>query len=290
MIDVTFVIVNYNKPQLVARCVESIDRYLNAVSREVVIVDNNSHEECLDELERQNLFVRIIRMPANVGFGQANNIGAKNARSDLLLFLNSDTELLDYNINDAIKRFRKERKKELWGFHHVWPDGRFQNSFSREISYIVFLLSYQGVLALIPFWKGIGDNHRYNNAAFDSKHEVSVIYGTSILVWKSDFMALGGFSKKYFMYFEDIDFCDRFRMNYGKVCFYPDARIMHHVMGSRQKRFSSTVLFKKSLYKYGFHKFGTAKMLFFVFFDVSATMVYYCYRRLTALIFNKLGR
>ena len=104
-IKLSIIIVNYNAPHLLSQCLISINRYINALPKEVIIVDNNSEIAPLKELEAQFDYVRVIKLDKNLGFGRANNIGVKNAKGDLILLLNSDTEFYDNSINKTINQF-----------------------------------------------------------------------------------------------------------------------------------------------------------------------------------------
>jgi GT2 family glycosyltransferase len=95
--ELSIIIVNYNAPAAIAKCLQSIDAHL-ALEKEVIVVDNNSTEEHLDDLARQYAFVKVLRLPTNTGFGYANNVGVRNARGEKILLLNSDTELIDASL------------------------------------------------------------------------------------------------------------------------------------------------------------------------------------------------
>jgi GT2 family glycosyltransferase len=281
-IQVSIIIVNYNSPELLTRCVNSIDKFVNVVSKEVIVVDNNSKDEQLDYLENKFSYVRSIRLTENLGFGQANNIGVKNAKSEVVLLLNSDTEFIDASINDTIKKFYENTSSEMWGLKLLWSDGRFQNSFSRKISFFDFLISYSHFSYFfnnISFIKNNKKYHKYDFKSFDEKTSVDIIYGTAMLISKKDFSALNGFSKNFFMYFEDIDLCERFLYNGGKIFIYPYTQIIHHVAGSKKNKFIIKKIYETSLYLYGIKKFGFLRMLFFCFIDVICFPFVYLFRK-----------
>jgi GT2 family glycosyltransferase len=73
---------------------------------------------------------------------------------------------------------------------------------------------------------------------------------------------MNGFSDKYFMYFEDIDFCDRFRSQLlGKILFYPGCTLIHRVKGSSAPKLSVNWGYLKSKYVYAAYRFGFFKTL-----------------------------
>lgn len=263
-LECSIIIVNYNSPELIAKCLETIDQYLKGLKKEIIIVDNNSHDQSLVSLQNKYNFVKVIYLHENMGFGYANNVGSRNASSDTLLLLNSDTELIDSTLESTIKSFRDLKEKIMWGVILKWPSGKFQNSYCNKITFLNFLTNYTPIYFFSRFFKVI-KAHKYFDEEFDTLQEVDVIYGTMMLVRKNDFEALGGFAKKYFMYFEDIDFCDRFKNELmGKIFINPASAIIHNVKGSAGKKIAFNKMYMKSKITYGVSRFGFLKMFFFI--------------------------
>lgn len=235
MLALSIIIVNYNAPEMLEKCLKSIALFLKSLNFEVIIVDNNSKYQFLDTLELQYSFLQIIKLQENIGFGRANNLGVSYAKSDTILLLNSDVELIDSSIINALNRFQKLSKPQLWGFGLIFPDGRFQNSFSRSPEFLDMICIYSSSFAarIIPFASQRNAYHRYNMVQYNQPTLVGVVYATAIMLSKSVFNELGGFSENYFMYFEDIDFCNRYRISFGDSIWYqPEVQLIHHVMGS----------------------------------------------------------
>lgn len=281
--DLSIIIVNYNTPALIARCLASIDAFLGDIAKEMIVVDNNSSEESLDELQQRYTSLRVIRLVENAGFGQANNIGVRQATSDCVLLLNSDTEFIDSSFKDALKQFRQGPTKTLWGLKLLWPDRRFQNSFSRKIHFLDFACTYTPLARFSRFSRRLRA-HKYDDRPIESLQEVDIVYGTAMLLFRNDFLALNGFSSRYFMYFEDIDFCDRFRETLGgHIYYYPFSALVHHVQGSaRTRKGAINRMFLRSKYAYGMGKFGVFGMLFILLLDLPLLTAQYLYYRLLA--------
>ena len=96
--DVSVIIVNYNTFRMTADCIESVRQKTSGISYEIILVDNGSTDGSKDFFE-QFEGIKYIYSDENLGFGRANNLGAKQASGDYLFLLNSDTLL----INNAIK-------------------------------------------------------------------------------------------------------------------------------------------------------------------------------------------
>lgn len=99
-IDVSVIIVNYNKWQMTQECIDSVFDKTQGISFEVILIDNASTDGSREHFGHESR-IRYIYNEENVGFGRANNIGMKVAKGDYFFLLNNDTLLL----NNAIKQF-----------------------------------------------------------------------------------------------------------------------------------------------------------------------------------------
>lgn len=282
----SIVIVNFNNPELIDSCLKSIVKYLRMIKKEIIVVDNNSSQQHLSLHQENYPELRIIYLPKNMGFGYANNVGVKNATGDVVLLLNSDAEFIDDSFEGMLSQFRLTGLSDIWGPRLIWPDGRFQNSYSKEIGFFDFFASYS-LLACLFKKSRITYRHKYENKEFSEPTGVEVIYATAILVSRANFNKINGFSNKYFMYFEDVDFCDRFRSQLlGKIIFYPTCTLMHRVKGSSNPRLSVNWSYLKSKYVYATDKFGFFKVFFLKVIDYLLSFIKLTIYRVKIGIFN----
>ena len=94
----SIIIVAWNVKDLLAKCLESIDRFKGDLDVEVIVVDNNSSDgsqALLEDLSLKFNVLRVIKNEENLGFAQGNNLGLKEAIGEYILFLNPDTQILD---------------------------------------------------------------------------------------------------------------------------------------------------------------------------------------------------
>ncbi len=78
-LDVSIIIVNYKTPYLVKDCIQSIYDNTMEVSFEIIVVDNDSNDDCKIILERAFPLVKFIEAESNLGFGKANNLGVTHS-------------------------------------------------------------------------------------------------------------------------------------------------------------------------------------------------------------------
>ena len=89
--DISVIIVNYNVKDYLLQCLRSLAASVGGVQTEIIVVDNNSHDGSVAELEPLFPSVRWIALDENIGFGRANNVGLEHATGRYILYLNPDT-------------------------------------------------------------------------------------------------------------------------------------------------------------------------------------------------------
>ena len=89
-VAVSIIIVNYNTKELTLNCIGSIIEFTINLRYEIIVVDNSSCDGSCEAI--------IVESNTNLGFGKANNLGAKYANGEFLFFLNSDCLLIENTI------------------------------------------------------------------------------------------------------------------------------------------------------------------------------------------------
>lgn len=95
---VSIIVLNYNGLDFLKECLSAVKAQTYA-GIETIVVDNNSSDASCEYLRRLD-WVKLVANKDNFGFSKANNIGAKEAKGEFLLFLNNDTELFP----DAVEK------------------------------------------------------------------------------------------------------------------------------------------------------------------------------------------
>jgi GT2 family glycosyltransferase len=214
--DVTVVMVTHNRWDLARRAL-SLLAELTEPRYEVVIVDNASTDGTLAGLDRM-AGATILRNPANLGFGPANNQGAAMARGRYLLLLNSDawvragwlaplTEVAD--ADDGVAAVAPKL---------LYPDGRLQEAGS--------------ILWRDARVRNYGDGDAPGRPEYLFRRTVDYASAACLLVRRSAFIAVGGFDPRFApMYYEDVDLCLALAAGHGRVVYQPRS-VVEHVRGA----------------------------------------------------------
>ena len=89
------IIVNYNLKYLPRLCIEAISRSVCDFPFEIIVVDNDSHDESVDYLEQMHKKgeITLVHSGSNLGYGRGNNLGVKYAKGKYILILNPDVSV-----------------------------------------------------------------------------------------------------------------------------------------------------------------------------------------------------
>lgn len=202
--DVSIIIVNYNTLELTLQCIESVFKQTKDVDFEVILIDNASSDGSSDAIKRLSPQTIVIECNENLGFSRANNLGAEKAQGKYLLFLNSDTILLNNSIHVLFLFNEINSTKFKIGISGgiLIDENRLETgSFGPLPSKILVLKS---ILGLLPrFTKMSPKETMYFHT--NGHLEVGYVTGADMFISKSIFKDIGGFDANIFMYYEETD-------------------------------------------------------------------------------------
>lgn len=221
MIDI--ITVNWNAGPQLRACIDSIARHGGGLVRHTVVVDNGSvdgSETSITGLPN----VTLIRTGANLGFGKACNMGAQNADSQYLLFLNPDAALYADTLPKALAYLEDpaNAKVGICGVQLLDEAGHISRSCTRFPSAPGFVSHAVGLDRIFP---RLG--HFMAEWDHAQTREVDHVIGAFFLVRRTLFEALGGFDERFFVYLEDLDFSCRARQAEWRSVYLADARAFH---------------------------------------------------------------
>jgi GT2 family glycosyltransferase len=245
MADLSVIIVTRNTCALTRAAVRSVLESQDALSKEIIVVDNGSSDETAAMLSREFPAVKCLRLENNLGFARANNFGAGAAKGEFLLLLNSDARLQPDTIAPVVDWMRRHPGCGVAGVQLLNPDGSRQNSISNFPSLATELLNKSLLRRLFPN-RFPGKEH-----SFTEPLEVESVVGACMFIRSEAWKALGGFDDRYFFFFEETDFCLQARCRGWKVFHLPQARVWHEQGTSvRQLSAAARIEYWRSRYAY----------------------------------------
>ena len=222
MTDLSIIIVNYNTKDLTKACIESVMNEGSKLDFEVIVVDNNSKDGSVTELKKlwkkyKNL--KLIENKENSGFSKANNQGAREASGEYILLLNSDTVVKRYSFKKLIAFAEKKEDAGVVGARLLNPDGNLQAS----CFYFPTIKN-----AIREYWLGQKGLFEKYAPKGNRPVEVEALVGAAFLITPKALQEVGLLDERYFMYFEDVDYCRRVWEKGLKVYYLPEVRVLHY--------------------------------------------------------------
>lgn len=233
------VIVSFNTRDLLARCLESLRRELEAtgITAETHVVDNASADCSAAMVAERFPWVRLTALAENRGFTAGNNVvlapWARDAAQapTWALLLNPDTEVRPGALRALLAAATADPRIAVAGPALVYPDGRFQHAA------FAFPGIAQAALDLFPPRGRLGQrllesrvNGRYPRRRYRAGQPFSVdfVLGACMWVRVAALRQAGPLDEGYFMYAEEVDWCRRFTRAGWRVVCAPAAVVMHH--------------------------------------------------------------
>jgi len=233
-IDLSIIIVNYNTKDYIKECLYSIFSNTDDARIEVIVVDNNSHDNSVEMIKKEFSQVKLIANSDNVGFGQANNQGVRTSEGRYLLLLNPDTKILPKSLNILYQFMETHPKVGIAAPMLLNDDLSLQRScrafpglwreFSKALGFFTYMPSH-------PLF-GSSTASRWDH---DKIQAVDQPQGACLMIRRDVLEDKDIFDRRFYMYYEEVDLCYRIKKKNWQIYFVPDAKIIHYAGKSFSK-------------------------------------------------------
>jgi len=266
-VDLAIIIVSWNCRKYLKSCLKSIFQSKKDSSVEIFVVDNNSSDGTVEMVKKEFPKVQLIANNFNAGFAKANNQALKIAKGKYLLLLNPDTEVKADTLTKAVAYLNDHPKAGIMGCKILNPNGSLQNSvrrFPNLSSQILILLKFHNFFPdLEPLKKYFAKDFNYHK-----EQEADQIMGAFFMIRKECLDEIGLFDEKFWLWFEEVDFCKRVKDKGWKVLYTPELEIIHAQGKSfaQIKAVKEQIIFNRSLLYYFRKHFSPIEYLILLLF------------------------
>ena len=224
--EASLIMLSFNTIELLRQSLSQLIDAAREIDAEIIVVDNASHDGSADMVEREFPQVKLIRAPMNLGFAGGNNLGAKHARGDYLILVNSDAFIQPGSLARGLDRMRQQPRVGLAGGLLIGKDGQPEPSARCFPSPLNDLLSLSGLAARFPRSRFFG---RFDRTWADPQQPADVdwVPGAFCIVRRAAIDQTGFFDERYFLYYEEVDLCRRLRRSGWTIAYWPDLRAEH---------------------------------------------------------------
>ncbi|HYM65395.1 MAG TPA: glycosyltransferase family 2 protein [Candidatus Sulfotelmatobacter sp.] len=213
------IVLNWNGGNYILKCLKSLkNAKSNLVRINIIVVDNNSNDDSVRRIAKEFPKITILKNKKNLGYSGGNNIGIKYSlknNADFIMLLNPDTTVNNNFIDPMIKLLASDKNVGIVG------SKTYKGSFPSKI------ISNAGNFFDKNFvGKDLG-NGKIDKGQYNSVLKTDYVSGTGILIKDKVFKEVGYFDERFFLYYEDADFCFRARTN-GFICCFAQSSIIYH--------------------------------------------------------------
>jgi GT2 family glycosyltransferase len=243
------VILSYNTKNTTVKCIRSLIQHSPTTAKlEVIVIDNASADGSPEVIAKAFPDVKLIRNARNRGFAAACNQGIRSTNGEVVLLLNSDTELIDQSLDIMLDFITRNSDVGIAGGKLIGEDGKPQNSCQHFPTYSNLFFTKQSLLTSIKtFRRGYNKYRSIPNAVTD----VDALAGGFMFLRREALKQIGLLDERFFFYVEDLDISKRMSEAGWRVVFVPQAKVLH--VGGKSTALRPAKCYwwhHKSLYRY----------------------------------------
>jgi len=212
---------------LLKNCMDSLLAITSHRHYEVLLINNQSSDSDVLEYAKQLTcdfkHVLLFDFDESFNFSRLNNIAAKKASGEFLLFLNNDTKIIHHDwLQEMVSHIQREKVGAV-GAKLLYADDTIQHS---------------GMVASSKSVMHLGRNEKDGAVGYFQRanyvQNVSVCTGACLMVKKSLFFEVDGFDEALFpITFNDVDLCLKIRKAGYLIVYTPFAKLYHYESKSR---------------------------------------------------------
>jgi GT2 family glycosyltransferase len=269
---VSIITINFNQLHHTIALLNSL-KHVTYPDVEVIVVDNCSTTDPTREIKAQFPQVKVIASPQNLGFAGGNNLGIKESTGKYLLFLNNDTEVDPGFLEPMVELFESNPNAGAASSKII-----YHNSDN--------IIQYAGSTCVNPL---TGRNKRVGYMEKDlGQHDqlrvTDLAHGCSMMVPKSVVEKVGLMPELFFLYYEEIDWCETIKRAGYKIYFVPGSKVYHKESMSvgKNSTLKTYYMTRNRLLYIRRNSSGLSKimaMAFFLCFALPKNLLTYLYQR-----------
>ena len=209
-------------------CIESVKQTVKNIEYEIIIVDSEAEKKIeLDD-------VQVISFKKNLGYSKIVNAGLKKATGKYILIINDDIILLKNAVSQMLKFIKENPDVGAIGPQLLDFTNNIQISCFSKPS-LKAVIVRRTFLGKTKWGKKILNKFTIKDWDRKTKREVDWVQGSAIMVRKKALEKVGLLDERFFMYFEDADWCRRFWQKGYKVVYLPSAKMAHYYHRASKK-------------------------------------------------------
>lgn len=232
--QLSVIILNYNVRYFLEQCVRSVQKALENIDAEIIVVDNNSSDASCLMMKQLFPQIKLIENKENLGFPKGNNIAVEQAKGEYICILNPDTVVAEDTFEKILNSKFQIPNSQLGiiGCKLIDGTGNFLPESKRGLP-----TPYVAITKIFGLYKISNFFGKYY-AQYLSENQsgkVDVLVGAFMMMKRDLYLKVGGFDENCFMYSDDIDLSYMIQ-KLGKDNFYFHETSVIHYKGESTVR------------------------------------------------------
>lgn len=225
--SVDIILVTHESREDLERCFATVERAAELLQARILVVDNASTDGSLEFCLGQSQTAQGISLEENRGYAAAVNVAAGCSSADFLVLLNPDISLESPEaIAELVEHLEQHPGAAVAAPRLLNPDGSVQSS-ARVVPNLAMVAARQTRLGETAWGKRCAGAYLAPPADDGPFQSVEWVLGAAMCVRRRDFDRVRGWNSRYFLYFEDVDFCVRLRRVGRQVHYLPGVEMVH---------------------------------------------------------------
>lgn len=218
--QLSVVILNYNVRYFLEQCVLSVQKAIQNLDAEIIVIDNNSPDDSVAMMTQRFPDVKLIANTENLGFPKGNNIGVARAKGDYICILNPDTVVAEDTFEKVLSFAQTKPDLGIVGVKLIDGTGKFLPESKRGIPTPRTALG-----KITGFSKG-----KYYAAHLGENEtgKVEILVGAFMVMKRELYHQVGGFDENCFMYSDDIDLSYTVLKSGKSNYYFGDTSVIHY--------------------------------------------------------------
>lgn len=237
--DISIIFINYKTAEMTNNAINSVIEKSKGFEYEIIVVDNSNDDSEFAKLKSVvGIKAKLVQANGNLGFGKGNNLGVENSCGEYLLFLNTDTLLVNNAIFEMYQFLKNNENVGAVGPNLYTKDMKPNHSF---INYEINIKNQSKQNSFFSILSRKLFGRKDFNFKDKPQKVLGYICGAGLMIKRTCFEEIGGFDKDIFMYGEDTLLCNQVQKVCKKELYnVPSAKIIHFEGGSINKEVSET--------------------------------------------------
>ena len=202
--QLSVIILNYNVRYFLEQCVLSVQKALEGIDGEIIVIDNASSDESCEMMKAKFPQIKLIENKDNLGFPKGNNIGVAQAKGEYVCILNPDTVVAEDTFFKILNSQLVTRNSQLGiiGCKLIDGAGNFLPESKRGVPtpWVAFTKIF-GLYKISNYFGKYYAQHLSENES----GKVDILVGAFMVMKRELYLEIGGFDENCFMYSDDID-------------------------------------------------------------------------------------